>query len=367
MQESDSGENVPSERYWERMKSRNEDMEVEDMEYSGYTRNVEENRTWYSQSSPSGPSTSVSYSRSYSPVTHLNRRPISISMTSEASVIERYPAVMNSYNDFLTDEVAYVQREEQPSLIENVADSPSAREATPQLGVSRTEVKTTLRLNRTMAVQMPESVQLPDRGTHWDILTEDMVYPEGKPFDSMYEPAGSRYNASKLWSGFSRRGNSRVAREVFAVHARFDHVDLYRIIYVTTVFQTTVYNADEAFLSILAKVLTLAGRPHGYENTLPGRKPPGSSRCVYTAAELRILFNVIGNKQRADRDKTFIRVLKWVISRPNSPAKVLQGLPHAIIAMGEALNGYTLRWECKPFSFMYKLDPSSKLWYREDQ
>jgi hypothetical protein len=145
----------------------------------------------------------------------------------------------------------------------------------------------------------------------------------------------------------------------------FDHVDFYRIVYITLVHQSSVLNENERLFWRFADILTKAGRPTGYMQTLYSRYPTRiGGEWNYDAEEISQLFKVLRMKNfvggdRAFRgDKAFRRLMFWVQRRPKLSANVLNGLPEAILAienesqkMGNA--PYELKWDCYPRSFMY--------------
>jgi hypothetical protein len=384
-------EYVPSERYWQRMESSDENMGgPEAGKYdNNYTRYVNEDKRSYPELfSRAGPSMPASYTATYPPIIPLPGRPVSMRpSTSGQHVIERSQEFMEG--PVPADTLACLQSKEPFSFSDSEIEDSEIEDDSPDLwktslqpgeDICRTEIKETDKLNRTMLTQMPPGTNL--ISSFWGLFTEGDLYPEGRPFYSMYDPLAGKDTVSKLWWGVFRNSTHvyTAAKKTAAAAAcaRFDHVDLYRIIYITTVFQKTAYDVDEAFLTILAEILTRAGRPHGYGRILLHRRaPPGASKPVYTTAELRDLFDVLGNKLCIGRDKAFMRVLKWVTKKPNSPPRVLAGLPEVILGMGSALSWYELKWECRPFSFMYENGPPIwggpivngsplRSWYRED-
>ncbi|KAM3073451.1 hypothetical protein ACMFMG_004652 [Clarireedia jacksonii] len=340
--------------YWEGKEQKNE--------------NIGEDQSSSSQLLLSEPSMSVSNDVPSSSTESLRCHPISTSTTcdmgnlEQCEDVEQYEDVeqnpgdmQNSCNNIDTDNLTYSQSQVGPSLFGDVAES--SRDANFQFTIRRTEIREIHQLSQKMLLCMSNEVELPNR-----------VYPNGRQFDSGYDPVIGTHTVKQLWRASYqpvRRPYTRKEHQgEVAACERFDHVDLYRIIYVTMVLRYTVYNFDEAFLSKLAAILTRAGRPHGYENTLLCRMPQRSGKRIYTVAELRALFNILGNRKSPGRDRPFNRVLAWANEYPNTSEKLLADLPTAI--MGELPKGDELLWDCCPLSFIYEIDSASGLWYRED-
>jgi hypothetical protein len=185
---------------------------------------------------------------------------------------------------------------------------------------------------------------------------------------------------SHLWDGVCNRevdrqivtqngvvlsGNAMECNTADLVHCRrFDHVDFYRIIYITVVLGKGIRDIEDIDIQRIAAVLNMVERPYGYEKTLSIREPAFGKLWNYTPEEIRRLFDILNKKEYPGRDLAFQRVLEWVASEEHSINTILFLLPEALLSLqGELKCSGPLAWQAIPFWFMYKLEAYG--WYQE--
>jgi len=165
-----------------------------------------------------------------------------------------------------------------------------------------------------------------------------------------------------LWEGVYEAESwmtPRDFRKLGQLCMKFDHVDFYRLVYITLVHQSSVYTEDESLLLRFAKILKRAGRPKKYMQTLLTRYRSRTDQWNYKAKEISDLFRILRNSNFIGHDKAFRRLIFWIQRRSKLSANVLDGLPEAILAIEsesqkEGNDSYELKWDCYPRSFMYE-------------
>lgn len=165
-----------------------------------------------------------------------------------------------------------------------------------------------------------------------DNFPEDSKFRQNYPFDANYYPA-SRNIMSTLWKGVGIPASRQDKKWIELI----DHVDFYRIIYITVVLRGNVsMNSDsiahDRILQNIAAIFNAAGhvnttRPPGFDHVLKHR------RSNITNHDLRKLFKLLDNKSNPERAKPLDWVLDWAIDKTwgtRTPKRILNGVPEAI-------------------------------------
>ncbi|TGO21185.1 hypothetical protein BPAE_0235g00140 [Botrytis paeoniae] len=169
----------------------------------------------------------------------------------------------------------------------------------------------------------------------------------------------------------------------------FDHVDLYRLIYIVTTLNSTVdcYNDDPTCITIVTSILNRAGRPYGFRYVSRFRPPP---QVGFTEDQVRALFSIMANRKNRKRGAA-VEILGAWIENNNKPIekalstgkrKATQGYPYwtpkkLVSRLPEAIMGYfgydnaaaiadkRLCWEWRVPYFMFcdkEIGPRT-IWY----
>jgi hypothetical protein len=219
-------------------------------------------------------------------------------------------------------------------------------------------------MNTRMRVRLPLRLPAFDDALPGEYLDPGKVNP---PPDLSYDPnrPSKIYMQNvvyDLWEGVCEAEpwmTTRDFRKLRQLCMTFDHVDFYRLVYITLVHQSSVFTEDESLFSRFAEILKKAGRPKAYRQTLLTRYKSRTDQWNYKAKEISDLFRILRNTSFVGRDKAFRRLIFWVQRRAKLSVNVLDGLPEAILAIEnesqkEGNDPYELKWDCCPRSFMYK-------------
>lgn len=147
----------------------------------------------------------------------------------------------------------------------------------------------------------------------------------------------------------------------------FDHVDLYRLAYITTVHLGSVERPDTIvegmvaagggdlinWLRDIVAILNEAGRPPGFGG-VSHRRPE-----AFTEEQVRALFAIMANKGNINRGKAFQILEGWVWLSGWSPRLVLRNVPETIVSHWKhsyqtALTDRALRWDWRIKEFIYE-------------
>ncbi|KAF7932216.1 hypothetical protein EAE99_003456 [Botrytis elliptica] len=152
----------------------------------------------------------------------------------------------------------------------------------------------------------------------------------------------------------------------------FDHVDLYRLAYITTVHLGAVHRPDTIVEGLqgtgpngsdpvntvgdIVAILNKAGRPPGFERVTHLRPN------AFTEEQVRSLFAIMANKKNTKRDKAFRNVEQWALRPSWSPRRVLRNVPETIVnywghTNDKALRDPGLRWDWRIIEFIYVETP----------
>ncbi|CAD6441192.1 cfbf31d2-ab9a-469c-8755-ac7af03c6fee-CDS [Sclerotinia trifoliorum] len=230
-----------------------------------------------------------------------------------------------------------------------------------------------------LKTEIPGAKAIPYRGTRDDPGERPYgIWPDS-PWDSGYSPTFTGKNCNEgcvanLWEGVWRDETEE------QVCLLFDHVDFYRLAYITTVHRGTVerpgftefsketqdYKIINS-LNDIVKILNIAGRPPGFERI--SQRRPGNG---FTCQQVSDLLSILANKENPNRGNAFGQVLAWANSGDLSPKRVLRNVPESIVKYygfqnHEALADKRFRWEWLIKSFLYKEDPNPDHahWYIE--
>ncbi|TGO09221.1 hypothetical protein BTUL_0174g00040 [Botrytis tulipae] len=196
------------------------------------------------------------------------------------------------------------------------------------------------------------------------------------PWDSGYNPAfHSPYPHNKgpvadLWRD-TWQGQEGCEEERICL--MFDHVDLYRLAYITTVHLGSVERPDTIvegltapdgsnlvnWLRDIVAILNEAGRPPGFEGV--SHRRPGA----FTVEQVRSLFAMMANRNNINRGKAFNILEGWVWLSGWSPRLVLRNVPETIVSHWNhsyqtALTDRALRWDWRIKEFIYEETVDSK-------
>ncbi|TGO41101.1 hypothetical protein BHYA_0026g00070 [Botrytis hyacinthi] len=169
----------------------------------------------------------------------------------------------------------------------------------------------------------------------------------------------------------------------------FDHVDLYRLIYIVTTLNSTVdcCNNDPTCITIATYILNSAGRPWGFGNVSHLRPLP---QVGFTEDQVRTLFSIMANRKNRKRGAAVEILGAWIENNNNSikkalgtgkkkatqgypywtPKKLVSGLPEAIMGYfgynnASAVADKRLCWEWRVPYFMFRdkeIGPET-IWY----
>ncbi|KAF7886718.1 uncharacterized protein EAF02_003365 [Botrytis sinoallii] len=197
------------------------------------------------------------------------------------------------------------------------------------------------------------------------------------PWDSGYFPGFKKTHPNKgvvadlwidTWQGEEGCEDERIC-------LMFDHVDLYRLAYITTVHLGAVHRPDTIVegmqgtgpggsdqvntLGDIVAILNKAGRPPGFGG-VTHRRPN-----AFTEEQVRRLFGIMANKNNINRGKAFRSVEKWALSSLWSPRLVLRNVPETIVnhwkhTYDSALRDKGLRWDWRIKEFIYVETVDSK-------
>ncbi|KAF7935397.1 uncharacterized protein EAE97_008304 [Botrytis byssoidea] len=196
------------------------------------------------------------------------------------------------------------------------------------------------------------------------------------PWDSGYNPAfHSPYPHNKgpgadLWRD-TWQGQEGCEEERICL--MFDHVDLYRLAYITTVHLGSVERPDTIvegmtgpdggnlvnWLRDIVAILNEAGRPPGFGGV--SQRRPGA----FTVEQVRSLFAIMANRNNINRGKAFNILEGWVWLSGWSPRLVLRNVPETIVSHWNhsyqtALTDRALRWDWRIKEFIYEETVNSK-------
>ncbi|KAF7889201.1 hypothetical protein EAF00_009501 [Botryotinia globosa] len=160
--------------------------------------------------------------------------------------------------------------------------------------------------------------------------TRRVVIPvTGEP-DYGYFPM-KKHLMKEFWQG------AAVEEEKSWFCRRWDHVDFFRLVYLTVtlvgnVSMTTTSNADECLLQNIATIFNMAS--HSTQNRPPGFfRTLGNRNKQVDVPMLRQLFQILNDQENSNRNDPLIRVMEWSKREGVSlitPKRVLNGIPEAI-------------------------------------
>ncbi|KAF7889200.1 hypothetical protein EAF00_009500 [Botryotinia globosa] len=212
-------------------------------------------------------------------------------------------------------------------------------------------------------------------------------YP--KDWQSFYDPGFDKSGGGPvhvLWYGVWETDAEMKACQ------KFDHVDLYRLMYIVTTLRSSVdcWINDEICLQMTVTILNQASRPRGFF-TVTKQRPKGGN---FTFDEVRELFRILANRKNPKRDKAVSRLRPWIekgnegfkkkIAKERtqqfyhpyttlfplwSPKRLIQGLPEMIISHlhhdnASAAADWRLCWQWRPNAFLYCEKPTENhVWY----
>ncbi|TEY53299.1 hypothetical protein BOTCAL_0249g00100 [Botryotinia calthae] len=235
--------------------------------------------------------------------------------------------------------------------------------------------------------RLPSSIHPQSRGSPatWEQLQteipgakyipiEEGELPYGKwhtsPWDSGYNPEFHKtYPRNKgpvadLWRD-TWQGKEGCEEERICL--MFDHVDLYRLAYITTVHLGSVERPDAIikgmktpdggdlinWLRDIVAILNEAGRPPGFGG-ITHRRPD-----AFTEEQVRVLFAIMANRDNMNRGNAFNILEGWVLLPGWSPRLVLRNVPETIVNHWKhnyqtALMDGALRWDWRIKEFIYE-------------
>ncbi|TGO55218.1 hypothetical protein BCON_0095g00320 [Botryotinia convoluta] len=196
------------------------------------------------------------------------------------------------------------------------------------------------------------------------------------PWDSGYDPEFQKtYPRNKgpvadLWRD-TWQGQEGCEEERICL--MFDHVDLYRLAYITTVHLGSVERPDTIiegmtapeggdlinWLCDIVAILNEAGRPPGFGG-ISHRRPD-----AFTEQQVRDLFAIMANRDNISRGNAFNILERWVWLPGWSPRQVLRNVPETIVSHWKhnyqtALMDRALRWDWRIKEFIYEETVDSK-------
>ncbi|KAF7865735.1 hypothetical protein EAF04_005901 [Stromatinia cepivora] len=230
-----------------------------------------------------------------------------------------------------------------------------------------------------LQTEIPGAKSIPYRGTKKDPGEGPYGIWPTEPWDSAYFPTfrGKKLNKSCVVDLWKDVWQDEKQEQVCLL---FDHVDFYRLAYITTVHRGTVerpgfWEFSEEIgdyetvnkLDDIVKILDNAGRPPGFGGISQKRPDNG-----FTYQQVSDLFSILANKKNPNRGKAFSQVLNWVNTHEFSPKRVLRNVPETIVryygySYQDALANKRFRWEWQIESFLYKedLNPKKARWFIE--
>ncbi|QSZ37719.1 hypothetical protein DSL72_008818 [Monilinia vaccinii-corymbosi] len=143
--------------------------------------------------------------------------------------------------------------------------------------------------------------------------------PYTAPWDSRYFPG--KELVKELWQDVWRnRSEERICN-------MFDHVDLYRLAFITVTHKKTVEepSCEIVTLSKIVEIFNRAGRPPGFGRTLRARPQ------TFEVEHVSRLFKILASKDNPKRDKAFSYVKgAWVWTLDWSPRRLIRGVPETV-------------------------------------
>ncbi|KAF5871120.1 uncharacterized protein Bfra_007633 [Botrytis fragariae] len=196
------------------------------------------------------------------------------------------------------------------------------------------------------------------------------------PWDSGYNPGFQKTHprnkgpVADLWRD-TWQGQEGCEEERICL--MFDHVDLYRLAYITTVHLGSVERPDTMvegmktpggsdlvnWLRDIVEILNEAGRPPGFGG-ISHRRPD-----AFNQQQVRDLFAIMANRDNINRGNAFNILERWVWLSGWSPRLVLRNVPETIVSHWKhsyqtALTDRALRWDWRIKEFIYEETVDSK-------
>ncbi|THV51383.1 hypothetical protein BGAL_0112g00030 [Botrytis galanthina] len=190
------------------------------------------------------------------------------------------------------------------------------------------------------------------------------------PWDSGYNPGFQKaypHNEGPVADLWRDTWQGQEGCEEERICLMFDHVDLYRLAYITTVHLGSVERPDTIvegmvaagggdlinWLRDIVAILNEAGRPPGFGG-VSHRRPE-----AFTEEQVRALFAIMANKGNINRGKAFQILEGWVWLSGWSPRLVLRNVPETIVSHWKhsyqtALTDRALRWDWRIKEFIYE-------------
>ncbi|KAI9650034.1 hypothetical protein NHQ30_000047 [Ciborinia camelliae] len=165
------------------------------------------------------------------------------------------------------------------------------------------------------------------------------------------EESPNKKETERLWKDVWRTESEK------QICLLFDHVDLYRLAYITMVLWGSVDEPEKYShkLNDIVSIFNEAGRPRGFDLNAMRQE------VDITVAQVSELFYILASFDNPNRDEAFKRVLNWVWTKDSSPKIVLYGVPEAIlehfkltIRKARETTTIKLRWEWHINAFIYE-------------